>query len=509
MQIWIRKRLSIFDSFLLNYNVVARLHGLFALQQSCSTCIIAKVDNETVGNGMALDMKLTREDVDTPEKREKFTVSVVGCARVGLATACLSAEAGFKVIGVDSNRRTIDLLKMGKSPLAEPLLRKFIAKQVKSSHFTATTNARKAASASDVILISVPTHVDKKRKPDYSYVEKTCREVGMGLRLGSLIIFQSTMGPGITETLAREAFENASGLKAGIDFGLAYSPLFSTQRQTLEEIATRPRIVGAINQQNLEVACLFLDTITKGKVIKVRDIKTAEAVELFGKAHTDVDVALANEFAHFCEKAGIDFVEACNAVSPNPHHSLQSSGITETLASEDSLFLLEEAEAFNVKLRMLTLARKINDEMLDHTLHLVREALRSCQKALRRAKISVFGVSSRPNMKEPRGSPTKKLVNVLRKRGVLVQVYDPFFSPEELSKLGYPAKATLTKTVEGVDCIIVAVGHDRFRRLNLRRLKIFVKKPAAIVDMGHVIDPAKAEKEGFVYRGLGRGVWTK
>jgi len=458
---------------------------------------------------MAATMKLAREDVDTPEKREKYTVSVVGCGRVGLPTACLFAEVGFKVIGVDSNRRIVDLLKKGKSPFSEPQLHAFIEKQVKSIHFTATTDARKAASASDVIIISVPTPVDKKRKPDYSHVEKTCREVGMGLRSGSIIIFQSTMGPGITETLAKETLENASGLKAGIDFDLAYCPICTSPEHILEDITTRTRVVGAINQQSLEVACLLLGTITKGETVKVRDIETAEAVELFEKAYQDVNVALANEFARFCEKAGIDFVEACNAVNSQPHHCLQVPGIAEVHASEDSLLLLEEAEELNVKLRMLTLAKKINDETLDHTLHLVRDALRTCQKTLRRAKISVFGVSSRPNMKEPRGSPTKSLVNILKKRGASVRVYDPFFSHKELSKMGYSAEATLTKTVEGADCIIIAVGHDRFRRLNLRRIKIFAKKPAAIVDMGHVIDPAKAEKEGFVYRGLGRGVWTK
>ena len=458
---------------------------------------------------MAVTMKLAREDVDTPEKREKYTISVVGCGRVGLPTACLFAEVGFRVIGVDSNRRIVNLLKKGKSPFTESKLHAFIEKQVKSSHFAATTDARKAASASDVIIINVPTPVDKKKKPDYSHVEKTCREVGMGLRSGSLIIFQSTMGPGITETLAKETLENASGLKAGIDFDLAYCPICTTPEQILEHITTRARVVGAINQQSLEAACRLLGTITKGEIIKVRDIETAEAVELFEKAYRDVNVALANEFAHFCEKAGIDFVEACNAVSPNPHCCLEVPGIVEVHAPEDSLLLLEEAEAVNVKLRMLTLARKINNETLNHTLRLVRDALRSCQKPLRRAKISVFGVSSRPNMKEPRGSPTKNLVNILKKRGASVRVYDPFFSYKELSRMGYSAEATLTKTVEGADCIIIAVGHDRFSRLSLRRIKIFVKKPAAIVDMGHVVDPAKAEKEGFVYRGFGRGVWTR
>jgi len=479
------------------------------LQQSCTTCIITEVNNETKGNKMAVTMELAREDIDTPEKREKYTISVVGCGRVGLSIVCLFAEVGFNVIGVDSNQRIVNLLNKGKSPFTEPQLHTFIEKQVKSSHFTATTNARKAASASDVIVINVPTPVDKKKKPDYSHVEKTCREVGMGLRSGSIILLQSIMGPGITETLAKETLENASGLKAGVDFDLAYCPVCAAPKRTLEDITTRTRIVGAINQQSLEVACLLLGTITKGEIVKVRDIKTAEAVKLFEKAYRDVNVALANEFAHFCEEAGIDFIEVWNAVSPQPRHCLQVPEIVEVHATDDSLLLLEEAEAVNVKLRMLTLARKINDETLDHTLHLVRDALRACQKPLRRAKISVFGVSSCPNMKESRGSPTKKLVNILKKRGASVQVYDPFFSYKELSKMGYSAETTLTKTVEGADCIIIAVGHDRFSRLNLRRIKILSKKPAAIVDMGHVVDPAKAEKEGLVYRGLGRGVWTK
>ena len=454
-------------------------------------------------------MKLAREAIDTSEKREKYTVSVVGCGRVGLLTACLFVEVGFKVIGVDSNQHIVNLLEKGKSPFTEPQLHAFIKKQVESSHFTATTNARSAASESDVIIINVPTPVDKKKKPDYSHIEKACREVGMTLRSGSLVIFQSAMGPGVTETLAKETLENASGLKAGIDFGLAYSPICVTSEQVLEDMATRTRVVGAINQQSLNVACLILDTITKGEIVKVRDMKTAEVVKLYEKAYQDVNAALAKEFAHFCEKAGLDFVEAWNAVNPQLHHCLQVPGIADVHAPEDSYLLLEEAEAVNAKLRMLTLARKINDETLNHALHLVRDALRSCQKTLRRAKISIFGVSSCPNMKEPRGSSTKKLVNTLKKRGASVQVYDPFFSHKELLKMGYSAKATLTRTIEGADCIIIAVGHDRFRRLNLGRIKIFAKKPAAIVDMGHVIDPYKAEKHGFVYRGVGRGVWTR
>jgi len=458
---------------------------------------------------MSMMMKLAREDIDSSEKREKYTVSVVGRGRMCLSTACLFAEAGFKVIGVDMDQRIVNLMKTGKSPFTEPQLDALIKKHMREGRFTATTDARNSASISDIIIFMVPTHVDQRKKPDYSYVEKACREAGMGLRSGSLVIFQSTVGPGVTETLVKETLENASGLKAGTDFGLAYCPIRATSEHVSEDVA-HAKVVGAINQQSLKAACLVLGIITKGEIVTVRDVRTAEAVKLFENVCLDVNIALANEFARFCEKTGIDFVEARNAANTQTHRYLQVPRIAGGgHISEDPYLLAEEAEEVNVKLRMLTLARKINDEMLIHTLHLAKDALRSCGKTLRRAKISVLGVSSCPNVKESRGSPTKKLASTLRKRGSLVQVYDPLYTHKELLKMGYPAKTTLTKTVEGVDCIIIAVGHDRFRRLNLGRIKIFVKKPAAIVDMGHVIDPDKAEKEGFVYRGVGRGVWTK
>jgi nucleotide sugar dehydrogenase len=459
---------------------------------------------------MSMMMKLAREDIDSPEKREKYTVSVVGCGQVFLRTACLFAEASFKVIGVDMDQSVVNLMKTRRSSFIDPQLDELLKKHMKEGRFTATTDVRNSVLTSDIIIFMVPTSVDQRKKPDYSCVEKACREVGMGLSSGSLIIFQSTVGPGVTETLVKETLENASGLKAGIDFGLAYCPIGAASEQVLNDVANPARVVGAINQQSLKVACLILGTVTKGEIVTVRNIRTAEAVKLFENACLDINVALANEFAHFCEKTGIDFIEARNASNMQTQCHLQILGIAGMgQLSENPHLLAAEAEEVNVKLRMLALARKINDEMLTHTLHLAGDALRSCGKSLRRAKISVLGVSSCPNVKELRGSPTKKLASALRRKGSFVQVYDPFYTNKELLKMGYPSKATLIKALEGADCIIIAVGHDRFRKLKLGRVKIFVKKPAAIVDMGHVIDPDKAEKEGFVYRGVGRGVWIK
>jgi nucleotide sugar dehydrogenase len=249
---------------------------------------------------------------------------------------------------------------------------------------------------------------------------------------------------------------------------------------------------------------LLLETITKGEVIRVKSIKTAEAVKLLEESYKDVNIAFANEFAQFCEKAGIDFAKVLNIIDP-----LKFSRMAGLHKSRDSYFLVEEAEAVDVKLRMLSLATKINDETLDHAIRLIRNALKSCQKTLKRSKIAVFGISSLPNSKRVTNSATRKLVKQLKKRGVSVKVYDPLFTYKELLSMGYDAEPSISKTVEGTDCIVVAVAHDRFKKMNLKRIQMLMKQPAAVVDMGQVVDPVKAERAGFVYRGLGRGIWTK
>ncbi len=454
-------------------------------------------------------MTLEVHDLDSPEKRAKYAVCVVGCGRIGLPTACLFAEAGFRVIGVDVDPNVVNLLKKGRAPFVETGLSALVKKHFKSGRFTATTDTKKAVSESDVIVSIVPTVIDDKKKPDYSYVEKSCKDVGIGLRRGSLVIFASTVGPGITETLVKETLENASGLKVGTDFGLANSPTRASPGQILQDIASYPRVLGAINEQSFKVASAVLGTVVKGGIVKVCDLRTAETVKLFENVYRDVSLALANDLAMFCEKMKVDYLEAQNAANTQPYSHLLRCGIVAGHIPKDPYLLLEEAENVNAKLSLVTLARKTNDEMLDHTIQLVRGALSKRQKRFKGAKVALLGVSYRANVKEHRGSAIPKLIKKFTTKGAIVRVFDPLYSHKELKELGYPAGLTLTKTVEGADCIVIVVGHNRFKRLNLKRMKLLMTKAAAIVDMGHVIEPEKAEREGFVYRGIGRGVWAK
>lgn len=328
----------------------------------------------------------------------------------------------------------------------------------------------------------------------------------MNLRSGCLVIIASMMGLGITESLVKEKLENASGLKAGVDFGLAYSPPNIASRPLLEDLANSPRVVGGVNKRSLQIACFILKTIINGQLVEMESIRTAEAVKLFKDAYQDVSTALANEFAKFCEKAGIDFMTAQKAISLHSNCHMPIPRMAKRNSLKASHILLEEARLADARLQMLSLALKVNYDMLYHGFRLVTDGLRACNKTMRRSRVSVLGISSHPDVKDLRGFPAKQFVNMMKKRGMVVRVYDPLFSYNELIEMGYPAERTLRKAVEGADCVVFVTGHDQFKHLSLSKIKFLVRKPSAIVDMAYVIDPIKAEKEGFIYRGLGRGV---
>jgi nucleotide sugar dehydrogenase len=453
-------------------------------------------------------MNVQEEDINSFEKCRNYIVSIIECGNIGVLHACLFADAGFKVVGVNTNPHILKLLEKGQLPFFRKKAYRTLEKYIKEGVFTASPDARKAASESDVIVIAVQTAIDKKKKPDYSLLEKTCKEIGIGLKKGSLVLFVSATGPGIVEGSMCEILEKTSGLKAGADFGLASSPIKTNLQKRLGEVSNSLRVVGAIDEPSLKTASLVLSRITKSEILKVSSIKTAEAANLFQNVYSETNLALANELAFLCEKLKIDFLEVLKVANKDAAFCLPLPGIIDWVVRRDFYLLLEEAENVNLRPRLMPLAGKINDEIVNYAFRLVKDVLKVCGKTVRRAKVSVFGISRCPNAKEPPRTSIKNIISFLKKKVRTVQVYDPFFSKKELRELGCEGEK-LSKAVEGTDCVIILVGHSKFERLNLKKIKFLAKKTPAIVDLGHVIDPVKAEEYGFVYRGLGRGVWTK
>ncbi|MEM3696171.1 MAG: nucleotide sugar dehydrogenase [Candidatus Bathyarchaeia archaeon] len=455
-------------------------------------------------------LNIIKEEVDTPEKREKYLVSIIGYSENGIFHVCSFAHAGFKVIFVDADQAIVNDLLRGKVPFLKREIEFKLKNYVKMGILSATTDLKTAVSQSDFIIITTPVEINEKKKPDYSNVENVCKKIGSNLRRGSLAIIASTMGVGATEGLVKEILENTSGFKVGVDFGLAYSPAPIFDQQPWETLTFQNRIVAALDKKSLEAASAILETITKNVVKKLGNIKIAEAAILFEAVQNDVNVALATEFALFCERACVDYLESYQLAralgcSELP---LPTTFIAEKTAEKSYLFL-EGTENFDLKLRMPTAAREINEEIIKHAINLTKDALRNCGKTLRRAKVSLLGIAQTPNAKSPPKKLVKELVKILEARGAKVNIYDPYFSGEELAEMQHYYNKNLTETLEATDCILIITRHEQFKHLNFKKLKLMTKMPAAIVDFEGIVEPYKVEREGFIYRGLGRGVWTK
>jgi len=316
----------------------------------------------------------------------------------------------------------------------------------------------------------------------------------------------SVTGIGITEGLIKDVLESTSGFKAGVDFGLAYSPM---RVENEEDITGYKRIVAANDRDTLSAASTILEPITKNGLRITENLKMAEAATLFELSQRDVDLALANELAVFCEKASIDYFEARKLMEHYNHCVLQMPTLADRNIREEPYLLLEDAENLGAKLRIPAIAKEINEEVIKHAVNLTRDALRDCGKTLRRARITLLGISQVPNMKNPTKKTVREFAKMLEAKGARISLYDPYFSSDELAEMQLHVNKNLTESIENTDCIIILTGHEQFKRLNLRKLKVVVRMPAAIVDLEGIFEPSNVEKEGFIYRGLGRGVWTK
>ena len=447
-------------------------------------------------------LRVKPEEIDTIEKRGKYTVTVVGCRQIGILYVTAFAEAGYKVICTDADQSLVKDLAKGKTPFAEREAESKLKRFARTGQLSATSDLKSAVSQSDIIIITFTAKIYGEKSPDYSEAENSCKQIGAAIRRGTLVIYAGMAGFGFTEGVIKETLESASGLKAGDAFGLVYNPSYIPNKQITGTLSNKELKVAAIDKTSLDTASTVLETITGKGVKKIFDIKTAEAATLFTVAKKDASAALANELAIFCENAGLDYFEIWGLLDSD----LQETCFSPTIAEEDSrdgtYLLLESAENLTTKLRLPTLARQVNEKMVRHAVNLTQDALRSCGKTLRRARVALLGAA------KPK-TAAATLVKLLEKKGAKVNLYNPSLSKNELADMARVLKRSLNEAAEGTDCIVIMSEQDQFKRLNLKKLRAVMKTPAAIVDLTGMIEPQKVEKESFIYRGLGRGTGKK
>lgn len=438
-------------------------------------------------------LHLKPADVDTNAKRSKYSIAVVGCGHKGIFYANAFADAGFKVFCTDADASVLKKISKGKTAFAIVETEAKLRSHINSEKISVISELKKAVSQSDVIVVAITSKVDEKRKNDYKGLLSTCKQVGANLHEGALVLYAGIASLGFTEGTIKEVLEDTSGLKVGHNFGLAYSPIISTSNPfTKVELK-----VAATENTSLEAATIILKTLTDN-IKEISDIKTAEASILFTVARKDVNIALANELAMFCESANIDYFKVIDTLDANA--SIIKPTISEEENKNETCLLLDCAENLNVKLRLPALARQINEDMVKHAVNLTQEALQNCGKTLRRCRVAVLG-------KINHTFSIRIFVKMIEQKGAKVNLYDPTAKKEPID-VGV-LKTSLNEAVEGSDCIVLLSEHEQFSRLNLKKLRPLMKPPSAVVDLVGQIDPAKVEKEGFIYLGLGKRIEKK
>lgn len=416
-------------------------------------------------------MKTTPKTIVKKIRRGEHKICVVGLGRIGLPTACLLAKARAYVVGVDKNLKNLKLISEGKPPFEEKGLQPLLRKVIESGRFTVSSNLKQETSKCDIIIILVSTLIDANKNPDYSQVEDVCRDIGLSLQEDSLIIMGSTVGPGFTENVAKKIIEKHSGFKAGEDFGLAYSPVRASSGRILHDLQSYPRIVAGVDRGSIVRACSVLSLMVKGGFVVMDSIKAAEAAKVFENVYRDVNIALANVLASFCEEAGLNYKKIAEAANTQPFCHLHRPGIVGgTCIPVTPYFLISEAESLGLDLDFVKMAREVNEGVASRISKNILKALEKEGIKAKKAKILILGFSYKANSKGEYLTPCMVLTEILRRKGVDVSVWDPLYTKEEIRELGF-TPADFEETVRNVDCLIVGVGHSVFKRLKKKILE--------------------------------------
>jgi len=440
-------------------------------------------------------------DIDQKIKDKTAVIAVIGLGYVGLPTAVNFAENGFSVIGVNRTQSKVDLINAGGCYLTDLNLDERVKRLVERGKLTATIDTADATRKSDVISITVPTPVTSDKRPDLSFITSAGRAIARGLGLNKLVVLESTVYPGVVEEVLKPILEE-SGLKAGVDFGLAYCPERYNPGDADHGIRDVVRVIGGITPEWAQATAQLYKSNAKDVVV-VKDIRTAEAAKVIENIQRDLNIALMNELALIFERLHIDIMDVIKAASTKWNFNVYypGAGVGGHCLPVDPYYLVNKAEELGYHSQVITAGRAINDYMPLHVFQLVADALNEQERAVNGSKIAVLGLSYKENVGDPRESPSKVVVEELKKRGAQVHLVDPYVDEQTLRALAIP-EATAYDALAAADALVLMTAHRDFAGLDLRKIKGLMRTPV-IVDGRRFFDPETAAKLGFTYKGVG------
>ena len=398
-------------------------------------------------------------------KERNYSVGIVGLGYVGLPLALAFHDEKFPVVGFDIDENKIEKLNRGESYIRHINGDKI--KNLSESDLTAFTSDFSKLKDVDAIIMCVPTPLDDHREPDMSYVEGTTRSIAPHIRKGHLITLESTTYPGTTDELIRPICEEASGLKSGKDFYLAYSPEREDPGNPDFTTGTIPKVVGGDGADALEIAnTLYGEVVVK--TVPVSSTKAAEATKLLENIFRSVNIALVNELKTVFESMDIDIHEVIDAAASKPFGYMKFTpgpGLGGHCIPIDPFYLTWKAREYEMNTRFIELAGEINTNMPKYVIGRTTEALNAHKKPVNGSKVLVLGLSYKPDVDDMRESPTYKLMDLLEKYGADVSYYDPYIpivppTREHANWKGTKSIEWDKKTLSSFDAVVISTNHS-------------------------------------------------
>ena len=444
------------------------------------------------------------KDVKKSLNLRTLRVCVVGIGRIGLPTALSFAKSGLQTIGVDINENLVSTINSGVFPLKdEPGYEEIFNDVIKNKMFSATTKIEDAIPNSDLILLSLPTPMDKNNVPDYSALTDSASKLSKFLSPNSLIIVESTVEPGFIEDEMVPIISKSDQLKIGENFFIGVCPENANPGEILHDFTNLPRLVGSINKQTTEIITFIYDFVFAVELVIMPDCKTANAVKLTTNVFRDINIAFINELSLMFEKLGIDTLKVLEAAKKKYNFQIHypGAGVGGPCLPINSYQLLNAARRSGVNLSMIEYGRQINEKMPEHVIKLTLDAFKECKKPIQNNDILILGVSYKPDVKDIQLTPAKHIIKKLQDLGANIHIYDPYFSSSQV--FGINVEENLDAVISKVDASIIITAHKEFRNISL---PVFNKmKSPILVDTRGIIDPMDAKQAKLIFRGLGRG----
>jgi UDP-N-acetyl-D-galactosamine dehydrogenase len=427
-------------------------------------------------------------------KSGEATIGVVGLGYVGLPLAAALARR-FKVTGFDISERRVERLRQGVDDTGE------VDASALAEVVIGYTADPAALSACRLIIVAVPTPIDAHRRPDLRPVRSASVAVGKQLKPGTVVVYESTVYPGLTEDECLPLLEEHSGLKGGRDFFIGYSPERINPGDKVNTLETIVKVVAGQNEAVLDLLCDVYKSVVRAGVHRASSIKVAEAAKVIENTQRDLNIALMNELAIICGKVGIDTLEVLEAAGSKWNFLPFRPGLVGGhCIGVDPYYLTFLAEGLGLHPQVILAGRRINDSMGKHVAEACIKRLIAAKRPVSGARVGVLGLTFKENVPDLRNTKVVDVIRELQEYGVNVLVNDSMADPEEAMH-EYGLTLSPLKELSGLEAVIAAVGHEAYKDLTADTIKAMFQNPASglVMDIRGALDKNSIEAAGLSY----------